>query len=154
HGISSTDTFQVRIYILLAFLAALACFGFAHNRLVIGTTTLVEDAIYNMRLRLLHRLQSVTLRAVERANIEHVLLCVTSEMGTISSASFNLATLGEQTLILVATTLYLAWLSPPGLVLAMAFMFTAAFIQSRNIRQIGTAHKHTFSLEGTLMEMF
>jgi putative ATP-binding cassette transporter len=139
---------------LAVVLIAIACFALAHRALVNGTTNLVENAVRNARVRLLERIQMVELHDMEQLDVEQIYVCINTEMHVIADAAFTFATLGEQTLVLVFTLIYLSWLSGIGFFCALAFMSISALMHFLRSAEVKNKHQQAFELGSELNARF
>jgi putative pyoverdin transport system ATP-binding/permease protein len=153
-AISNHDNVGLRLATFLGFAVAIVSFKVAYKSLIMDTSFLAESIIHSMRLRFLERIQSVSLRDVERLNRDEIYVCVNSEMDMVSDAAQTSVTIVESTLILLLLMGYLLWLSLIGFLCVLIFVLVATFIQLRESNRIDAVHQEAFTLQGALTEGF
>jgi putative ATP-binding cassette transporter len=134
------------------FLAAVTVFGFAHRYLIGGMTKMVEGAIRCFRVRIFNRIARLNLRDVETVRVNDLFVCINAETRTIADSSFAFATIGEQTLVVICTLIYIGWISPVGLAAAIAFIAFVSVFLIRHDDKIADMHRGVFELQGQYTE--
>ena len=127
-----------------AYLAAFALYAYTQRRSMLEAMGAVERTIERLRLRLTDKVRRSPLRLVEQAGGLPGFAALTQDTQVIAQAGEQVVTTLQASVILVFTTLYLAWLSPMA---CLAVVLTVGgFIAVRLVRtpaimeSLGQAH--------------
>ncbi len=144
-----------------AILAPLFVFGLAillytvsQRALMQNASGLAEATVLNLRARFVEALQTADLAEVERLNRSALYGCISSEMQVISDGALNLVIIAQAAILVIMTTVYLAWLSLPALLLASVFIAVAASFHIARTRQISERMTDTFTTSTALLDGF
>src|SRR3954470_6688402 len=108
--------------LLVLFLTAQVIFVAAQRHLFLATTTEVEKVLHAYRIEQVERIRHCDLDALERIGRAKILGGLTRETHTISLASSAIMHGAQSVVVAFFALIYLAWLSLPALVLAIAIL--------------------------------
>ncbi len=129
------DNEDLTQYFLLYMITfALFLYGqwFAFERAIIT----VEDAIYNIRIRLTRKIQQVELPFMEEKGSNSLYARFTQSDTLISQAIPQITGAAQMSILLVFSFLYLAYISPLSFLISMAGILIAAFVFLSRTRRI------------------
>ncbi len=129
------DNEDLSQYFLLYMLTfALFLYGqwYAFERAIIT----IEDAIYNVRIRLTRKIQQVELPFMEEKGSNFLYARFTKSDVTISQAIPQITGAAQMSVLLVFSFLYLAYISPLSFLISMASIIIAAFVFLSRTRYI------------------
>jgi putative ATP-binding cassette transporter len=96
----------------------------------------IEDAIYNVRIRLTRKIQQVELPFMEEKGSNSLYARFTQSDNVISQAIPQITGAAQMSVLLVFSFLYLAYLSPLSFLISMVGMMIAAFVFLSRTRRI------------------
>ncbi|RUM94280.1 MAG: hypothetical protein DSZ28_03985 [Thiothrix sp.] len=113
-------------FLLYMFTFALFLYGqwFAFERAIIT----IEDAIYNVRIRLTRKIQQVELPFMEEKGSNFLYARFTKSDALISQAIPQITGAAQMSVLLVFSFLYLAYISPLSFLISMASILIAVFV--------------------------
>jgi putative ATP-binding cassette transporter len=118
------------------FLAAVFVFVIAQRYVLLTSVREVEEIVHAIRLRLFERAIAADLPVLEKVGRSAIFSAVSKETQTISQA-VNVLVMGAQSaILLIFSTIYLAMLSLPALVIGTGFTLLAMLVMFRKNRQI------------------
>jgi putative ATP-binding cassette transporter len=110
----------------------------------------VHTAVYDLRMHLSRQILSAPLRRLEEVGPHRLLATLNDDVTSISSALANIPTIIINSTILLASLIYLGWLSWPVLIGVVTFMgvgwFTAQIIMRKASRYMRRAREDFDSL--------
>jgi putative ATP-binding cassette transporter len=115
-----------------AYLATFALYGYTQRRSMLDAMGAVERTIERLRLRLTDKVRRSPLRLVEQAGGLPGFAALTQDTQVIAQAGEQVVSTLQAMVILVFTTLYLAWLSP--LACLAVVLVVSGFIGVRLVR--------------------
>lgn len=121
------DNEDLSQYFLLYMITfALFLYGqwFAFERAIIA----IEDAIYNIRIRLTRKIQQVELPFMEEKGCNNLYARFTKSDALISQAIPQITGAAQMSFLLLFSFLYLAYISPISFLISMASIIIAAFV--------------------------
>ena len=127
-----------------AYLIALVLYAYTQRSALLGAMSAIEHTIERVRVRLTDKVRRASLHLVEQAGGLPGFAALTQDTQVIAQAGEQVVTTLQASVILVFTTLYLAWLSPMA---CLAVVLTVGgFIAVRLVRtpaimeSLGQAH--------------
>ena len=113
-------------FLLYMFTFALFLYGqwFAFERAIIT----IEDAIYNVRIRLTRKIQQVELLFMEEKGSNFLYARFTKSDALISQAIPQITGAAQMSVLLIFSFLYLAYISPLSFLISMASIMIAVFV--------------------------
>jgi putative ATP-binding cassette transporter len=96
---------------------------------------LVQTAIYDLRMHLSRQILSAPVRQLEEIGPHRLLAALNDDVGAVSNALVSIPTICMQSTILLASLIYLGWLSWPVLIGVVIFMSIAMFTFQMTVRQ-------------------
>jgi len=107
---------------LALFVISFALYAVCFRRTLFKTTTVLEDILLRIRLRITEKIREADLASLERTNEGEVFTLLTSQARFISESGTILATALQSLILLVFASLYLAYLSLPAFLFCVALM--------------------------------
>ncbi len=95
----------------------------------------VQTAIYDLRTHLSRQILGAPLRQLEEVGPHRLLAALTDDVTTVSSALAGIPTIIMQSTILIASLIYLGWLSWPVLIGVVIFMSAGMFMFQMAVRK-------------------
>lgn len=117
---------------MVAFALFLYAQWFAFERAIIT----IEDAIYNIRIRLTHKIQQVELPFMEEKGSHSLYARFTQSDTMISQAIPQITGAAQMSILLIFSFLYLAYISPLSFLISMAGILVGAFLFLAKTRRI------------------
>jgi putative ATP-binding cassette transporter len=137
---------------LIIFGLAIIIYGISHRSLMRLAAALAERSVETLRIEFLERLQVAELLEIENLNRSEIYNCLGSEMQVISDGALGLIVIGQALVLVVVTTLYVAWLSLTAAVIAAVFVAIAASFHIARNQQIREQMREIFQLQTRLLE--
>ncbi len=145
------------IYLMAIFLLSVLIFGLTQRRLMLRANAHVEEAINRMRTELMDHIHRCELTTIEKIGRERIFTTMNKEMQTISNASQLFVIVGQASILILFTAIYIASLSLVAvtiIVLCVAFGVTIHLRRAREIRhQLRTAFDREKDLVSKLTDI-
>jgi len=129
------DLSQYFLIYMIAFALFLYAQWYAFERAIIT----IEDAVYNIRIRLTRKLQQVELPFMEKKGSNNLYARFTQSDVLISQAIPQITGAAQMSILLIFSFLYLAYISPVSFVISMTGIAIGVFLflsQSRYIKRL------------------
>ncbi|MDF0733009.1 cyclic peptide export ABC transporter [Pseudomonas entomophila] len=132
---------------VLAGLALLVVAQCTTSRLTIDR---VERSVHVIRMRLMNKSGSASLRSFERVRQGGSFATLEKLLKTISGATVAIIAAGQSAIVLICTMVYLAYLSPTALVLCMVVMGLSLLLHFARMRPITRSAGQALAAESVL----
>ncbi len=118
----SNQSAEARFFLL--YMTAFALFVYTQRYVLSQATIAVEELIRQVRLRIANKIRHGELRFIEQTGSASMYAPLTKDTNLISQMAIVLVMTGQSIIVLIFSSLYLAWLSP------LSFFITVFFIGS------------------------
>ena len=139
------------IYALMIFLLTVLIFGLVQRRLMVRASHHVEDAIYHMRNDLITRIRNCDLTTMEKIGRERIFNVMSKEFQTISTSSTLFVIVGQSSILLLFTSIYIAWLSLSAFFIILFSIAIGALIHLMRAKEVNQYLSNSFILENNLV---
>ena len=139
------------IYSLMVFLLTVLIFSLVQRRLMVRANYHVEDAIYYMRNDLISRIRNCDLTTMEKIGRERIFNVMSKEFLTISSSSQLFVIVGQSSILLLFTAIYIAWLSLSAFFIIIFSISIGALIHLIRAKEVNEYLSKSFILENNLV---
>jgi putative ATP-binding cassette transporter len=125
--VSDTSKNNNIIYYLVLFTIIISIYGLSQRRVMIQATHSVEEGVDQVRRDLIELIRHCALSTIEKIGRERIYTTISKELQTISQFAQLFIIVGQSSILIVFTSLYIAWLSFLSfLVIAGCILFGAS----------------------------
>ncbi len=139
------------LYYLAIFIIIVAIYVVAQKQLMFAATAHVEQAINNLRLKLVEDIRRSELSTIEEIGKEEIYTIISKELQTMSQASTLFVIVGQAGVLIFFTMIYIAWLSPAAFFLTIFFVTVGASLHLLRSREVRAYLKKSFDKENALV---
>lgn len=141
-------------FALVTLALAIIVYSISQKALMLQSASLAERTVSGLRARFVERLLGADLYDVEQLDRSAVYTAISGEMQVLSDGTLQLVIVGQALVLLLVTTLYLAYLSLTAVLVALLFIALGASIHLGRARQINEQLAATFRVETDMMQGF
>ncbi|SFB79619.1 cyclic peptide export ABC transporter [Pseudoalteromonas denitrificans] len=139
------------LYYLAIFVVIVAIYVVAQKQLMFAATAHVEQAINNLRLKLVEDIRRSELSTIEKIGKEEIYTIISKELQTMSQASTLFVIVGQASVLIFFTMIYIAWLSLAAFILTIFFVSIGAGLHLLRSREVRGYLKKSFDKENQLV---
>ena len=138
-------------YLLSVFLLIVLIYSLAQHRLMLRATVHVENAVNRIRKDLLADIRHCELQTIDRIGRERIFTTINKELDTITGSSQLFVIVGQSGLLMVFTSIYIAWLSFVAFLFILGCVILGASVHLRRNKEIRKQLRDTFQQENDLL---
>ena len=116
------------LYYSALFLITICIYGLTQKELMIRATHSVEDAIDEIRINLVEKILHCDLSTIDRIGRERIFTTVSKELQTISQSAQLFVIAGQASILILFTSIYIAWLSFTSFLVIVGCIFFGASV--------------------------
>jgi len=139
---------------LVLLVLSILIYGVSQKGLMLLAASVAENAVQQLRVEFLARLQTAELPEVERLNRSEIQTCLNAEMQVVADGGLQLMIIGQALVLIVVTMIYLAWVSLPALVIAAIFVAIGVSFYLSQKEQLRLHLRETFVLQTLMIAAF
>ena len=137
---------------IIQFAIAIVLFAVAQERIMVAATRRVEAAIHEMRMQLIERIRDAEIWDFERIGTGDIFGSVWKETQVISQAAAPLVIAVQGAILLIFCAAYIAWLSPPSLMVIAGLTAIGGLIYLARASRVRDQLRQSLQTENRLQE--
>jgi len=132
----ASSNVEIEIPLFLLYLLIIIAFFHSRQFVLSATITAIENAIANVRIRIIEKIRCSNLEFMEKKGKAEIYTDLTQNINLISQSTLILVGTLQASLVLIFSFFYVAWLSPLAFILIMVSLLLGMKIYSHYAKNI------------------